>query len=152
MMDSSKRQDGIGGSRLFLWERQNSGTVRVGALLHITSYNHQNVALEENAWFQTEINDVAFSATMIRDNHTGFFIYNGGKIMSGTDGCVGVWTSSLFITDRRILKNGNHQICMSGSVKADDMDTCYRHHNNSIQRIRWWRKSRIYIINIWTRS
>jgi len=40
------------------------------------------------------------------------------------------------ITDRRILKNGNHQICMSGSVRADAMDTCYRHHNNSIQRIR----------------
>ncbi len=36
-------------------------------------------------------------------------------------------------TDRRTLKNGNHQICMSGSVKADDMDTCYINHNNSIQ-------------------
>ena len=34
------------------------------------------------------------------------------------------------LPDRRILKNGNYQICMSGSVKADDMNTCYRHHNN----------------------
>ena len=37
------------------------------------------------------------------------------------------------LPDRRILENGNHQICMSGSVKADDMDTCYINHNNSIQ-------------------
>ena len=40
------------------------------------------------------------------------------------------------LPDRGILKNGNHQICMSGSVKADDMVTCYRHHNNFINRIR----------------
>jgi len=38
------------------------------------------VALEENAGFQTEINDVVFSAIMIRDDHAGLFIYNGGKI------------------------------------------------------------------------
>ena len=40
------------------------------------------------------------------------------------------------ITARRILKNGSHQICIPDSVKADAMDTCYRHHNNSIQRTR----------------
>ena len=40
------------------------------------------------------------------------------------------------IINRLILKNVAHQIFMAGSVKADDMDTYYGHHNNSLPRIR----------------
>jgi len=35
--------------------------------------------LGENAGFQTEINVVVFSAIMIMDNHTGFFIFTGSE-------------------------------------------------------------------------
>jgi hypothetical protein len=40
----------------------------------------KNVALEERAGFQPEINDVDFSAITIKDKHVGFFIFTGDKI------------------------------------------------------------------------
>ena len=44
-------------SFFILWKRQNSGTVRVGALLHITSWSQASGDFDKPTSFQSEMND-----------------------------------------------------------------------------------------------